>query len=101
MVNFFSPNNDKLDLIDEISSMSFSTRTIFSIPLDNASIDRMPLPAKRSRDDLHLSILITLNKLSLMTALVGLRLALFEILIILDLYLPDIIFNLLFNSFSY
>ena len=80
------PNEDKLDLIELISSMSCSTRTIFLIPLESASNDRMPLPEKRSNDDLHLSRLITLNKLSLINAFVGLRFGLFGIDIFLDLY---------------
>ena len=81
--------------------MSCSTRTIFLIPLESASNDRMPLPEKRSNDDLHLSRLITLNKLSLINAFVGLRFGLFGIDIFLDLYCPEIIFSLLFNRLAH
>ena len=71
-----------------------------SIPRDNASNERMPLPEKRSNDVEHNDKSMVLKRLSLMKAFDGLRRGLSRLLINLDLYLPEIILNLLFNSFT-
>ena len=71
-----------------------------SIPRDNASKERMPLPEKRSNDVEHKDKSMVLKRLSLMKAFDGLRRGLSRMLINLDLYLPEIILNLLFNSFT-
>ena len=88
---------DIFDLIDLTKSISFSINVADFMPLESASKESMPLPEKRSKDDEHKPISMTLKSVSLMNAFDGLRFGLSGILIDRDLYLPDMIFNLLFN----
>ena len=62
-----------------------------SIPLERASKDSIPLPANRSRDDLHKLISMTLKSVSRIYAFDGRRLGLSSMSISLDLYSPEII----------
>ena len=71
-----------------------------SRPLESASKESIPLPENRSSDDLHKLTSITLKSVSRIYAFDGLRIDLAGMLITLDLYLPEIIFNLLFNLFA-
>ena len=64
------------------------------MPLESASKESIPLPEKRSKDDEHKPISMTLKSVSLINAFDGLRFGLSGILIDRDLYLPDMIFNL-------
>ena len=88
---------DIFDLIDLTKSISLSINVADFIPLDSASKESIPLPEKRSKDDEHKAISITLKSVSLMNAFDGLRFGLSGILMNRDLYLPDMILNLLFN----
>ena len=91
---------DIFNLIDLTKSISLSINVADFIPLESASKESIPLPEKRSKDDEHKLISITLKSVSLMNAFDGLRFDLPGILINRDLYLPDIILNLLFNCFA-
>ena len=91
---------DIFDLIDLTKSISLSINVADFIPLDSASKESIPLPEKRSKDDEHKPISITLKSVSLMNAFDGLRFGLSGISINRDLCLPDIILNLLFNCLA-
>ena len=67
------------------------------MPLESASKESIPLPENRSKDDDHKPISMTLKSVSLMNAFDGRRCGLSGIMIDRELYLPDMIFNLLFN----
>jgi len=84
-------------LIDFTKSISFSINVADFMPLESASKESIPLPEKRSNDDEHKSTSMTLKSVSRMNVFDGLRFGLSGILINRDLYLPDMILNLLFN----